>query len=258
MLRLVTLAAAVAATFVLVLPASASAPPVGPLPKGPVTLVPDARRDARRGRPAAQGRRSRLAPGARGKLEGAGRGVGSGRRQGRRRRIPRRRSRSRQGRVRAYARRDTQGVRIVDVRRRGDAARLEAGRAVREQVVVSTGASIAGALPKCLTAATRPRPVPGAPEVVPVGVALDRRGACRGRSACRSGTPPSTQTPDRVGEPAPARVVQRDVVQPGDTVGLRVAARRPPRVEPEVMVVAAGATNRMSPVVPTRARRAPR
>ena len=39
MLRLVTLAAAVAATFVLVLPASASAPPVGPLPKGPVTSV---------------------------------------------------------------------------------------------------------------------------------------------------------------------------------------------------------------------------
>jgi hypothetical protein len=39
MLRLVVLAASVAATLVLALPASGSAPPVGPLPKGPVTTV---------------------------------------------------------------------------------------------------------------------------------------------------------------------------------------------------------------------------
>ena len=39
MLRLITIVAAVSAAFVLVLPASASAPPVGKLPKGPVTTV---------------------------------------------------------------------------------------------------------------------------------------------------------------------------------------------------------------------------
>ena len=37
--RLITLAAALAAALVLVLPATASAPPVGKLPKGPVTTV---------------------------------------------------------------------------------------------------------------------------------------------------------------------------------------------------------------------------
>ncbi len=39
MLRLITLVAAVLAALVLVLPAVASAPPVGKLPKGPVTTV---------------------------------------------------------------------------------------------------------------------------------------------------------------------------------------------------------------------------
>jgi hypothetical protein len=39
MLRLITLVAAAAASLVLVLPAGASAPPVGKLPKGPVTTV---------------------------------------------------------------------------------------------------------------------------------------------------------------------------------------------------------------------------
>ncbi|MGN6798024.1 MAG: hypothetical protein ACTHKS_07730 [Gaiellaceae bacterium] len=39
MLRLITLAAAVAAALLLVLPATASAPPVGKLPKGPVTTA---------------------------------------------------------------------------------------------------------------------------------------------------------------------------------------------------------------------------
>ena len=39
MLRLVTVCAAGAAAFVLVLPAGASAPPVGPLPKGPTTTI---------------------------------------------------------------------------------------------------------------------------------------------------------------------------------------------------------------------------
>jgi hypothetical protein len=39
MLRVTTLAAAAVAALVLVLPATASAPPVGKLPKGPVTTV---------------------------------------------------------------------------------------------------------------------------------------------------------------------------------------------------------------------------
>jgi len=39
MLRLITIVAAAAASLVLVLPAGASAPPVGKLPKGPVTTV---------------------------------------------------------------------------------------------------------------------------------------------------------------------------------------------------------------------------
>ena len=39
MLRVIALAAALAAALVLVLPATASAPPVGRLPKGPVTTV---------------------------------------------------------------------------------------------------------------------------------------------------------------------------------------------------------------------------
>lgn len=39
MLRLVLLAAAAAVGLVLALPASASAPPVGPLPKGPVDTI---------------------------------------------------------------------------------------------------------------------------------------------------------------------------------------------------------------------------
>ena len=39
MLHSITIAAAVAAALVLVLPAGASAPPVGKLPKGPVTKV---------------------------------------------------------------------------------------------------------------------------------------------------------------------------------------------------------------------------
>jgi hypothetical protein len=39
MLRLVTLCTAAVAAFVLVLPAGASAPPVGPLPKGPTTTI---------------------------------------------------------------------------------------------------------------------------------------------------------------------------------------------------------------------------
>ena len=39
MLRLITIVAAFAAASVLVLPASASAPPVGKLPKGPITTV---------------------------------------------------------------------------------------------------------------------------------------------------------------------------------------------------------------------------
>jgi hypothetical protein len=39
MLRLITLVAAVSAALALTLPAEASAPPVGRLPKGPVTLV---------------------------------------------------------------------------------------------------------------------------------------------------------------------------------------------------------------------------
>jgi hypothetical protein len=39
MLRLAGLCAAVATALVLVLPAGASAPPVGPLPKGPLTTI---------------------------------------------------------------------------------------------------------------------------------------------------------------------------------------------------------------------------
>jgi hypothetical protein len=39
LLRLITLCAAALAAFVLVLPAAASAPPVGPLPKGPTTTI---------------------------------------------------------------------------------------------------------------------------------------------------------------------------------------------------------------------------
>jgi hypothetical protein len=39
MVRLITIVAAVSAALVLVLPAGASAPPVGKLPKGPVTTV---------------------------------------------------------------------------------------------------------------------------------------------------------------------------------------------------------------------------
>lgn len=39
MLRLTVIAAATASALVLVLPAVASAPPVGPLPKGPVTTI---------------------------------------------------------------------------------------------------------------------------------------------------------------------------------------------------------------------------
>lgn len=39
MLRLTAAAAALATALVLVLPARASAPPVGPLPKGPVTTI---------------------------------------------------------------------------------------------------------------------------------------------------------------------------------------------------------------------------
>lgn len=39
MLRLIAAAAAGFATLVLVLPAEATAPPVGPLPKGPVTTI---------------------------------------------------------------------------------------------------------------------------------------------------------------------------------------------------------------------------
>ena len=48
------------------------------------------------------------------------------------------------------------------------------------------------------------------------------------------------QPPDRVGEVGPRRIQDRDVVQPGDAVGLRIAARRLPRVEREVVVIAAG------------------
>ena len=39
MLRLISLVAATAAVLVLAVPVEASAPPVGPLPKGPVTIV---------------------------------------------------------------------------------------------------------------------------------------------------------------------------------------------------------------------------
>jgi hypothetical protein len=39
MLRLITIAAAAAVLLVLAVPVEASAPPVGPLPKGPVTTV---------------------------------------------------------------------------------------------------------------------------------------------------------------------------------------------------------------------------
>jgi hypothetical protein len=39
MLRLIAIGASTAAAFVLVLPADASAPPVGPLPKGPLTTI---------------------------------------------------------------------------------------------------------------------------------------------------------------------------------------------------------------------------
>ena len=49
------------------------------------------------------------------------------------------------------------------------------------------------------------------------------------------------QAAHRVGEAGARRVVQRDVVQPGDAVGLRPAAGRLPGVEAEVVVVAAGA-----------------
>src|SRR4051794_10875097 len=48
------------------------------------------------------------------------------------------------------------------------------------------------------------------------------------------------QPPQRVGQPRPRRVADRDVVQARDAVGLRPAARRLPSVEPEVVVIAAG------------------
>jgi hypothetical protein len=48
------------------------------------------------------------------------------------------------------------------------------------------------------------------------------------------------QPQQRVAERGLARVVDGDVVQPGDAVGLRRPARRLPRVEAQVMVIAAG------------------
>lgn len=48
------------------------------------------------------------------------------------------------------------------------------------------------------------------------------------------------QPADGVGEAGARRVVERDVVEAGDAVGLRAAASRLPRVEAEMVVVAAG------------------
>ncbi|HEX5622512.1 MAG TPA: hypothetical protein VFX51_29070 [Solirubrobacteraceae bacterium] len=58
-----------------------------------------------------------------------------------------------------------------------------------------------------------------------------------------------TQPQQRVSERGLRRVVDRDVVQPCDAVGLRRPARGLPGVEAEVVVIAAGG-NKMSPVVP--------
>ena len=84
------------------------------------------------------------------------------------------------------------------------------------------------------------RAVPGELEVVAVGVG-EVDGLVRavvGELAQRDAG--LLQPPHRVGQARARRVVERDVVQAGDAVGLRAAARRLPRVEAEVVVVAAG------------------